>query len=57
MHRVALLHTSHNELKTDMLEEVTKIERLLIAPLGDCRVCVSIYVCVSVFELRLTQKN
>lgn len=53
MHRVALLHTSHNELKTDMLEEVGKVERLMVAPLGDCKVCVSIRLSV----LRLTQKN
>jgi len=39
MHRVAVLHTSHNELKNDMLEEVAKVEKLLIGPLSDCKVC------------------
>lgn len=38
MQRIATLHTSHNDLKNDMLEEVAKIETLLIAPIADCRV-------------------
>ncbi|KAF8543244.1 hypothetical protein BDD12DRAFT_244376 [Trichophaea hybrida] len=37
MHRVAVLHTSHNELKNDMLEEVAKVEKLMIGPLSDCK--------------------
>jgi hypothetical protein len=38
MQRIATLHASHNDLKNDMLEEVAKIETLLIAPIADCRV-------------------
>ncbi|KAI5807233.1 hypothetical protein BZA77DRAFT_352622 [Pyronema omphalodes] len=37
MQRIATLHTSHNDLKNDMLEEVAKIETLLVAPIADCR--------------------
>lgn len=38
MRRVALLHTSYNELKDDMLDEVAKVETMLVQPLGECRV-------------------
>jgi len=37
--RVALLHTSYNELKDDMLDEVAKVETMLVQPLGECKVC------------------
>ncbi|KAI5856247.1 hypothetical protein BZA05DRAFT_387867 [Tricharina praecox] len=37
MRRVALLHTSYNELKDDMLDEVAKVETMLVQPLGECR--------------------
>jgi len=36
--RVAMLHTSYNELKDDMLDEVAKVETMLVQPLGECRV-------------------
>ena len=37
LHRVAKLHSSHNDLKNDMMEEVGKIEGLLISPMTDCK--------------------
>ncbi|KAI5791841.1 hypothetical protein EDC01DRAFT_656173 [Geopyxis carbonaria] len=37
LHRVALLHTTYNDLKEDMMEEVVKVDTLLIGPMTTCR--------------------